>query len=368
MDTSSLEPIMRKLGTNAPTNDPPRQDAAFFEALAEASAWIVLLNDSEPPAGVEQGLQRWLEESPRHRHAFEHAMETWRTTRATLWRAASGADESKVRAGKQGFRQKALLGLAASLLIAIVGLYFDRSELATRIGERRTFVLEDGTQVTLNTSSRLEIDYDRRQRRVHLRSGEAIFYVRKRPDWPFVVTIGEREVTALGTSFLVRRDMTRTAVTLLQGKVEVTSHAASRPGAGDARSPSWSAVTLAPGERVVFAQGESSVLDRPDLENLTGWRHGLVNISDQTLAKAAEEMNRYSTLQIVVTGAATDLRVSGVFRTTDAESFARAVALTHGLQLRREGSRIVLFGEISPSSESRFDASRSRVDNASLTR
>ncbi len=76
--------------------------------------------------------------------------------------------------------------------------------------------------------------YDERARRVQLDAGEALFEVSKRHDWPFIVTAGGHEIRALGTSFVVRRDNGRLAVTLVDGKVTVSGrgaiHRAHGPG------------------------------------------------------------------------------------------------------------------------------------------
>jgi transmembrane sensor len=329
-----------------------RHDPALLKALAEASAWIVTLHGPERSAAVERGFQRWLAESPAHRYAFEHATETWSRTRAAV-RQSAQVDISIPGSSEEVPRRKhtgAILAIAASLLVAVIGIVFfmQRSELSTRVGERRTIVLEDGTQVTLNTATRMSVDYDSRRRQVRLQSGEAFFEVAKHPQWPFVVTAGDRQVTALGTSFLVRRDSARTAVTLLEGKVRVTSSA--------------TAETLVPGERIVFAESAPPVMDRPEVQKLTAWQQGLVNIEDLTLAEAVDEMNRYSTLQLVVQGDAAHIRLSGVFRVADSENFARAVALTHGLELRKEGHSIVLSGTPQPPSESRFGPAKREID------
>jgi transmembrane sensor len=417
--SKSRDPAVEKLmadteASNGSTSDgssSAQHDPALLKALAEASAWIVTLHGPERTPAVERGFQRWLAENPRHRYAFEHATETWSKTRAAVRRSAqveiSVPGNIGVRPHKK--RPRAVLALAASLLVAAVGigLYVQQSGLQTGIGERRTVVLDDGTQVTLNTATEITVHYDEHQRHVTLESGEAFFDVARRPEWPFVVTAGDREVTALGTSFLVRRDSARVAVTLLEGKVRVTSsvvaegtlrslpvqidaggqggmvmrperkstEVASGSVVGDREAPAAThplgenageavSVTLVPGQRIVFSEDTPPLLDRPELQKLTAWQQGLVNIDDLTLAQAVEEMNRYSTLQLVVEGAAADIHVSGVFRVTDSENLAQAVALTHGLDLRKEGRRIVLSGTPRPPSEARFAPTSPEADRA----
>jgi transmembrane sensor len=321
----------------------PAKDPAVLHALAEASAWIVTLHGPERTEAVDRGFKRWLEENPVHRYAFEHATDTWANTKASVRRAArfDVSAPHETRAGLRSPRWSAVFALAASLIVATVGavLYLQRSGISTAVGERRQVVLEDGTQISINTATRLLVRYSQNERRLQLESGEALFDVARDPARPFVVTVGDREVRALGTSFLVRRDDERVAVTLVDGKVEVSA-----------------AGILAPGERVTFTQHNRPQLDRPQLEKLTAWQQGLVNIDDMTLSQAVAEMNRYTTARLVVEGPAADIHVSGVFRITDAENMAKAVAMTHGLELREEGRRIVLSGIPQPPSEARFDS------------
>jgi transmembrane sensor len=399
--SKSFDPALRRLladaeVTAADGSTRSAHDPVLLKALAEASAWIVTLHGPDRTAAVERGFQRWLAESSVHQYAFEHATETWSKTRATVRRSAHVDVSAPQRVAEQPPRKSSsvVLAMAASLIIAIVGaaIYTQQTGLETGIGERRTVVLDDGTQVTLNTATRIFVDYDKQQRRVRLDSGEAFFEVAKHPQWPFVVTAGDRKVTALGTAFLVRRDAAKLAITLVEGKVAVSpsadesfagsaAAASTREGeAGATLSQSARAdanlhepealavrtvnLILTPGERVIFAQREAPVLDRPVVGRLTAWQQGLVNIDDLTLAQAVAEMNRYSKLQLVVAGPAAQIRVSGVFRVTDSENLAKAVALTHGLDMRREGRRIVLSGIPQPPSDSRFDHSSQQSDAA----
>jgi transmembrane sensor len=188
---------------------------------------------------------------------------------------------------------------------------------------------------------------------VQLLSGEAFFTVSKRPDWPFVVQAGNREVTAVGTAFAVRRDETRMAVTLVEGKVAVTAVAQSLY---EKATPSTPPMVLSPGERLTFdGSAQPPKLDRPQVDKVTAWRQGVVDINDMTLAEALKEMSRYSKVKLAAEGAAANIRVGGVFRSTDAQTFAKGVALTHGLSLREEGGRIVLSGTPRPATEEEFD-------------
>lgn len=352
------------------------RDAGWPAVVAEASAWIALLHGPGRTRAAEEGLKRWLAESERHRLAFEQATETWSASRAAIRRAAKvSLSFAGDREQRQRMPVRRYLAAAAAVLIAVAlgtYFYFQNPGIATGIGERRTFALEDGTQVFLNTATRMVVEYSEKERRVRLESGEALFDVARRPNRPFVVSVGNRQVTALGTSFLVRRDPRRIAVTLVEGKVSVSAEGGltdtsasgsasvethDRSRSGRAADASEGAVVLDPGQRLVLADHARPVVDRPELEKLTAWQRGKVHIDNLTLADAVVEMNRYNTVALEVRGDAASIRMSGVFRVGDSGSFARAVALTHGLTVTEEDRRIVLSGTPRAPSESELDSS-----------
>ena len=68
--------------------------------------------------------------------------------------------------------------------------------LRTGIGERATASLEDGSTVTLNTNSTLEINYTRLRRDVRLVAGQALFKVAHHTARPSSSPPPRREVVA----------------------------------------------------------------------------------------------------------------------------------------------------------------------------
>jgi transmembrane sensor len=227
--------------------------------------------------------------------------------------------------------------------------------IATKVGEQRQVVLDDGTRVFLNT--------DTQARRVELTRGEALFNVAKKPDWPFIVAAGDRQVRALGTSFVVRRDEQRLAVTLVEGEVMVSPRLASSSGAvssspqpdagaiaqtppAAAGQPRNDVFTLTPGQRLTFTAGAATRLDTPSVEKATAWRRGQVILDDTPLATAIVEMNRYNSVKLVVERPeAAALLVNGLFQAGDSTHFANAVAQAYGLRLIERGDQIILSGQ-----------------------
>jgi transmembrane sensor len=326
---------------------------------AQAAAWVARLHGPNRTEEVEAGLRRWLAESPEHAAAFELLTDTWeksaRLRRRPIERIASWE--------KVGFRMsfsRAAVATMAVAVLAVLGtiVYLHSDAVVTNVGEQRTLTLEDGTRVYLNTNSRAVVHYDKKLRQVNLEKGEALFEVAKRPEWPFVVTVGDRQVTALGTAFIVRRDERDLAVTLVEGRVTVSpvqfgsTGVPTRPGEGAStvleRTPDPEAAavfTLSPGQRLTLAGRAPPKVDRPPLERVTAWQRGQVAFDDTPLADAVAEMNRYSTTRLVVEDPSTSaVRVSGLFRAGDSTDFARAVAKTYRLRVRNESDAVILAG------------------------
>ena len=324
-------------------------------ARAEAAAWIARLHGPNRAPEVEAGLRRWMAEDPEHAAAFELVTETWEKS-ARLRRRALEQVSGWVL---PGFRIGFLRAAAAAAVIAVLAvmgtlLYLHNDAVTTAVGEQRILTLEDGTRVYLNTDTRVVVHYAKEARQVKLEKGEALFEVAKRPRWPFVVSAGNQQIRALGTEFIVRRDERDLAVTLVEGKVTVSSDATGALSSrGQAATPT-AAFTLSPGQRLVIAGSGTPTLDRPPLDRLTAWKRGQVSLDNTPLRDAVAEFNRYSNAHIVIqTPKSAEMRVSGIFRAGDSEDFAQAVARAYGMQVVEQGEEIILVQNAPPDSPSR---------------
>ena len=311
----------------ASTSTPaPAQPAAV---RAEAAAWVARLQGPERDAAAERAFRRWMEADPAHAAAFDRA--------TAVWEGIGGAAIG-LRAGP-GARQATRMRIAASLAaVAVVagagawGLLRD-PVYTTKIGEQRVVRLADGSRVALNTNTRLVVHYTKGERDLRLVRGEAQFDVAKNARRPFIVTAEGQQVRAVGTSFVVRDEDHGVSVTLLEGKVTVT------PVAQKAKP-----VFLTPGQRLRVADAKASPrVDRPPLEAVTAWRSGEILLDDTPLSEAIAEMNRYSPTPLEIESPdVAGLRISGIFKSGESESFARTVAAQYGLAVVEQPGRILL--------------------------
>ena len=310
---------------------------------AQAAMWVTELHGPDRGPELERRARRWIAEDARHAAAFELATEAWERSGNMTQGPARIPLEALSTRNRPRFLAPAVAAAAVlcCMLIATV-VYLQAGVVATGGGERRTVELSDGTQVALNANSRLLLQFDAQARKVTLARGEAMFTVKKHQSRPFVVVIDGRKIIALGTAFMVRReepDKADFVVTLIEGRVAVEPLAAP-----DVLPADLSAVNvLTPGQRLRYAGEATTVTASPSLDKLTAWQRGDLIFDDLSLAEAAAEFNRYgSQILMVESAAARRLRVGGVFRIADPDSFALAMANAYHLQIIHSGRKIIL--------------------------
>ena len=328
----------------------PAPDALELRAIrAQAAVWVTDLHGPERSAELEAGLRRWLAEDPRHGKAFELATEAWQRSgslpaylpdepRPTAPLTASSSKRT-TRAARYS-----LAGAVALCLSLAAGFYLlTDPTLSTGYAEHKTVALADGTEVTLNANSRLIVDYTDKLRKVTLTQGEVLFNVTKHQSRPFVVVIGRRKVIALGTSFDVRREdkgEPSFTVTLIEGRIAIEPLAA--PNILPVE-PDEAIKLLSPGQRLRFAAKAPDTLDSPSIEKVTAWQHGQLIFEDTSIRDAAKEFNRYGKRRLAIDASVPDtIRVGGVFRIGDPDSFAGAMANAYQLRIIESTEEIKL--------------------------
>jgi transmembrane sensor len=332
------------------------------EIAAEAAVWIARLHGPSRTRQMEQEFRVWQASSPAHREAFERCTDVWqdipRIGLATAYESlavdrAAAPPTPKVR-HETAWRWITASAVAGAVAVCVVLMlhWHGENDYRTNVGEQRLVVLEDGSRMLMNTDTRLHVDFTAAQRTVEVGSGEAFFEVAKDPRRPFVVRIAGSEVVAVGTAFSVRyapgsHAADELAVTLVEGQVNV------RPAdhrAVDALAPA-KAVLMKTGGRLLLDRSSRGAaapaavhVDRPDVERVMAWKRSEAVFYETSLVDAVAEINRYNRTPIVLLDglASADLRVSGLYRTSDSAGFANAVAALHGLSLREEAGRLEL--------------------------
>lgn len=146
----------------------------------------------------------------------------------------------------------------------------------------RHVTLPDGTEVTLNIYSSLELagDFNSTERRVILK-GEGYFQVHKDSARPFIVQSQGIETRALGTAFNIEaRDReTQVRVALTEGRVAIT------PSAGKAPS-----ALLTPGQILYYDRATAKATTTHFTTSVTAWTHGGLAFNGLPLAEALDRI------------------------------------------------------------------------------
>ena len=285
------------------------------EIRAEAAAWLARLRADEKHPDDARAFRAWLAEDPRHAAVFEAVTEVWEVAGAAWTEPAVSLSTSAAPT-----RRQALLAGAGSLAAAGICFAFWQRAYAgvyeTAIGEQKHVVLADGTQVFLDTDTRIHAAYDSQIRVVALERGRCNFHVMESDERPFVVDAAAQRIVAARTTFDVRRDGDEVCVVMLQGSGSIGSRDAS----------TQRREVLKPGERLVATNARARI-DKPNLVPLLAWQTGQAAFDNETVTGAIREMNRYSVVKIEATDpAVANMRISGVYHVGDNVAFARSVA------------------------------------------
>ena len=313
------------------------------EIRAEAAAWLARLHADDRDAGDEAAFRAWLTASPVHAVAFEAVDRMWSDVggltdlRPDLRGRRAFSEEPAPRHTSR----RALLAGVGLLAVAGGSVGFWRSAGAkvyeTEVGEQKHVALADGSQLFLDAQTRISVRFSETMRAVDMEFGRANFRVV--PDYkrPFIVEAAERKIIATRCNFDVRCEDGQVQVVLIHGEADV------KP----ASAPDGRGERLKAGERLV-ASNDVEKRDKPDLTRVLAWQTGYEMFDKETLARVAEEMNRYSTVRLEVDPSAAGLKVSGMYRVGDNSAFAQSLAKLLPIAVRQNGDTLVLTAESDP--------------------
>lgn len=155
-------------------------------------------------------------------------------------------------------------------------------------GKTQEVVLDDGTEVWLNSNSTLEYSSSLGSgvRSVRL-EGEAYFKVAHDASRPFVIDAGAVRARVLGTELNVRSySGGEPHVTLVNGSVEV------------AETGDGAVVRIEPGEDAALSGGRLSVRD-VNVDDFTCWRDGIVYFDHEQLRNILTELGSWYNVNVI---------------------------------------------------------------------
>lgn len=267
---------------------------AVADIRAQASDWIVRLSGDDT-AELRAACDTWRAQDPLHDHVFRQVEQLWQ---------AMTPDGAKKR--RRHIATAAMFALCAGLAWQYLPLNYWMADQRTVVGEVRRVELQDGSVLTLNSHSAVNIQFNDRERVIRLVSGEVEAKVAEdAAGRPFVVEDRDGRAVALGTLYTVRQDTDNTTVTVIESKVAVSSRA----------HPETPTVVHA-GEQVrLTIQGVESVEAAP--LGADSWVTGRLVFQDVPLSAVIAELARYQAGILRVQENAAALRFTGVLPADD---------------------------------------------------
>lgn len=302
----------------------PRAEAIDPRILDEAADWLMQLS-AGAPAEDHRACERWSQRSPEHARAWARAQLLLNKLGGLPPTLAMPALNRAPHAG----RRAAVLRLAAILALApaswgawrVMDAQQWTADYRTAVGEQQALQLADGSSITLNTASAIDVQFSATQRVIRLRAGEILIQTAKEKlaaYRPFSVNTIEGRMEALGTRFSVRQDNESTHLAVLEGAVRIT------PKNGGAAAEQ---VILA-GQQVSFSAHKLADISAAD-HAVVAWAQGMLVADKMRLADFAAELSRYRSGIVRVDPAVAEVRVSGAFPVGDTDKALAMLVSTY---------------------------------------
>lgn len=158
-------------------------------------------------------------------------------------------------------------------------------------GQRTNVVLSDGTEVCLNSGSRIEYPaiFHNGERRVRLH-GEAMFDVTHDPEHPFIVETFEYDIRVLGTRFDVIADEEagEFSASLIEGKVEILD------------KDDNSCATMLPNQVIRSENGRLVLETTEDAAMDNMWTDGIISVSGVPFDRLMDKFERCYGVRIII--------------------------------------------------------------------
>ncbi|CAI8715522.1 MULTISPECIES: FecR domain-containing protein [Pseudomonas] len=286
--------------------------------LREAAEWLVRLDD-EPSAADQQAFSAWLAEADEHLDAVQRLQGSLAPLRE-LPRVPARAALQRVTARAPG--KQALKALAVSLALLLPGAAllqhyppaYLMADLRTGTGQWRSEQLPDGSRISLEGRTAVDLQFDAQTRTVRLLSGDILVDVAKDAARPFRVVTEHGSIRALGTRFRVERLDESTRLVMIESSTEVRSGASTQ--------------TVSAGQQVQFSASGMQAVQAVDASGQEqAWARQQMLVREQPLSEVLERLARnHQGYLLFDAKALAHLNVTAVLPADDSERALRLLA------------------------------------------
>lgn len=313
-----------------------------------AVRWYMRMREAAPDAPERTTFEMWLLSDRRHQSAYrliESTMEDFTST-DRLKNLSNAMTQKQFFEKTQRSKKLSKLGSGLATLVLCIGLGWlgqhqyqawqaapvSQQTQHTAVAQMIKRTLEDGTVITSNANSNLEIVYYRHQRLVKLKQGEAIFEVARDAERPFVVETIQAKVTVLGTRFAVNQLANRVRISVDHGSVHVAR--------ADGREGS---LILHNGQVAEIVLREAPEYVNRNAADGFGFAKGLMVFDRADMFEVAETLSRYrqQPVKAMFFGDNTP-KINAVLKSGEVEEFIHTLPSSVPVVLNRKPDGLVI--------------------------
>jgi transmembrane sensor len=209
----------------------------------------------------------------------------------------------------------AALATTTASAFQLVGDTINVTYLSTRVGERQSINLADGSHITLNTDSAIKSRTDGASLQIEVLRGEVLFAMRPNRPRHLVVSARHLNIFDTATVFDVRLNANgQVRVTVEEGEVWLSTRGQSAQ------------IPLEHNQQAIIDERAGLLTLRKNLSSKTiehqlAWREGRLTFQCERLLEVAYEFNRYNLTRLEVDPRIEDVQIGGDFSTTDVTDF-----------------------------------------------
>lgn len=219
----------------------------------------------------------------------------------------------------------------AAIAITLLGIAFlanylisngNISQVAAK-GEKKTILLPDGSQVILNSNSRISYSKNFKNKRELELTGEAYFEVKKNPEKPFLVETEKIKTRVLGTSFNIKAyKNSQTKVSVNTGKVEVELKEISEK------------LILIKNQQLSLINSAEPLLSKDNSEDFIAWTKNTIVLKNTSLGETAKILENWYDIEISFTDKELqELKISGKFKDEKLINILKSIAIVKQLEI-----------------------------------
>lgn len=290
-------------------------------------------------------LNLWLESNIKHKKAFDEAKNIHNIfqnipknySQNLSIKAHKGAKRTK-------FVEKTLKPIiACAAIIFTLFIGYDNfipnyeKNYQTQYTNLKKELLPDGSTISLDAKSNIQIEYFKNKRKVLLQNGQALFEVAKDKDRPFIITAGKTSIEVVGTKFEVINLDNITTVSVLEGIVKV----------GFIRNillPIQDITLLEKGEKIIIDNaGKVDYLGKTEIQEIAPWRNDELIFRKIALKDAFKSFARYQDIEAeFITKDIANSLFSGKFNTKEIDKFLFAIQKIYPIKIKKEQNKIYI--------------------------